>query len=154
MTDDSLPPLSKAEWIVMKIVWQLQKAVAREVSAVAAEENGWSSATVKTLLRRLVQKGYVHTTPVGNGFVYRPAQSASKSLRTAVEGLVGGIVEGATAPVIAHLVRNTQLTSADLDELQALIDEKKQTLEKPQVSTPSKRVSPKSNSSGKRGFQS
>jgi predicted transcriptional regulator len=154
MTDDALPPLSKAEWTVMKIVWQLQKAVAREVYTVAAEENEWSAATVKTLLRRLVQKGYVHTTPVGNGFVYRPAQSASTSLQTAVEGLVGGIIEGATAPVIAHLVRHTQLSSTDLDELQALIDEKKLAIEQGHFPAPAKRSATKTaKNSSKKGRQ-
>ena len=72
--------LSRAEWKVMKIVWELKKAMAREVYTIAGERYSWTPATVKTLLKRLVDKGYVSTTPVGNGFVYRPARSALSTL--------------------------------------------------------------------------
>ncbi len=46
---DEIEPkdLSKAEWKVMKIVWQERKALAREVYSVAGEEFGWTPATVK-----------------------------------------------------------------------------------------------------------
>ncbi|MEA1952412.1 MAG: BlaI/MecI/CopY family transcriptional regulator, partial [Planctomycetota bacterium] len=64
--------LSAAEWKVMRVVWDLKKAMAREVYTVAGRKHGWTPATVKTLLKRLVDKGYLNTTKVGNGFVYRP----------------------------------------------------------------------------------
>ena len=37
--------LSKAEWKVMKIVWELQKAMAREVYTIAGEQHAWAPAT-------------------------------------------------------------------------------------------------------------
>ena len=76
MSDSEQKDLSKAEWKVMKIVWELRKAMAREVYTIACEQHSWTPATVKTILKRLVDKGYVSTTQVGNGFVYRPAQTA------------------------------------------------------------------------------
>ena len=60
--------LSPAEWKVMKIVWDLQKGMAREVYTIAGREHGWTPTTVKTLLKRLVDKGYLLTSQVGNGF--------------------------------------------------------------------------------------
>jgi predicted transcriptional regulator len=125
-----LKDLSKAEWKVMKIVWEMQKAMAREIYTVAGEKFAWTPATVKTLLKRLVDKGYVSTTPVGNGFVYRPAQSASAALRSAADSLFTNAVAGATGPLLAHLVEQTPLSEDDLDSLQKLIDVKKQALKK------------------------
>ncbi len=124
---DEIEPkdLSKAEWKVMKIVWQERKALAREVYSVAGEEFGWTPATVKTLLRRLVDKGYLSATPVGNGFVYRPVQSAIKSLQSAADTLLTNAIDGTTGPLLAHMVQNSKLTSDDLDQLQKLIDAKK-----------------------------
>ena len=80
--------LSAAEWKVMKIVWDLQKGMTREIYTVAGEEHGWAPPTVKTLLKRLVDKGYLCTTEVGNGFVYRPAHSALSILRNAADMLL------------------------------------------------------------------
>ncbi len=122
--------LSKAEWKVMKIVWELKKGMAREVYTIAGEEHGWSAATVKTLLKRLLDKGYLTATHVGNGFVYRPAQSAIASLRQAADHLLTHTIEGTTGPLLAHMVKQTDLSLADIDQLQELIDAKKKSLKK------------------------
>ncbi|MAG93828.1 MAG: transcriptional regulator [Planctomycetaceae bacterium] len=122
--------LSKAEWKVMKIVWELRKAMAREVYTIAGEQHAWTPATVKTILKRLVDKGYVSTTQVGNGFVYRPAQSALSTLRTAADSLLTNAAEGTTGPLLAHMVERTSLSEDDLESLQKLIDAKKQSLKK------------------------
>jgi BlaI family penicillinase repressor len=123
--------LSKAEWKVMRIVWELQKAMAREVYTIAGEKHSWTPATVKTILKRLVDKGYLSTTQVGNGFVYRPAGSAFSALQAAADVLLDNTIEGTTGPLLAHMVEQTSLSEADLDALQKLIDAKKQSLSKP-----------------------
>ncbi|SIN82077.1 Predicted transcriptional regulator [Singulisphaera sp. GP187] len=122
--------LSKAEWKVMKIVWELRKAMAREVYTIAGEQHSWTPATVKTLLKRLVDKGYVSTTQVGNGFVYRPAQTPLSTLQAAADTLMTNAVEGMTGPLLVHMVERTPLSEADLDSLQKLIDAKKESLKK------------------------
>lgn len=122
--------LSKAEWKVMKIVWELRKAMAREVYTIAGQRHSWTPATVKTILKRLVEKGYLSTTRVGNGFVYRPAQSALSTLRSAADTLLTNTVEGATGPLLAHMVEQTSLSADELDLLEKLIDDKKQALKK------------------------
>ena len=96
--------LSRAEWKVMKIVWELRKGMAREVYTIAGEQYSWTSATVKTLLKRLVDKGYVSTTKVGNGFVYRPTQSALSTLQSAADALMTNTVEEAAGPLLVHMV--------------------------------------------------
>ena len=120
--------LSKAEWKVMKVVWELRKAMAREVYAIAGRDHSWTPATVKTLLNRLVDKGYVTTTRVGNGFVYRPARGALSTLQTAADALLTNAVEGMTGPLLAHMVERTALSESDLDSLQKLIEAKKKSL--------------------------
>lgn len=118
--------LSAAEWKVMRIVWDLQKAMAREVYSIAGERHGWSPATVKTLLKRLTDKGYLSTTKVGNGFVYRPARPAISILRRAADTLLKNTTRAATGPLLAHMVEASSLSPEDLDALQRLIDDKKQ----------------------------
>ena len=114
----------------MKIVWELRKAMAREVYTIAGERHAWTPATVKTLLKRLVDKGYVATTTVGNGFVYRPVNTALQTLQSAADTLFTNAVEGATGPLLAHLVEQVPLNEEDLNSLQKLIDAKKLSLKK------------------------
>jgi BlaI family transcriptional regulator, penicillinase repressor len=128
MNPEERKDLSKAEWKVMKIVWELRKAMAREVYTIAGEQYSWTPATVKTLLKRLVDKGYVSTTRVGNGFVYRPAQTALSTLQSAADTLMTNTVDGVTGPLLVHMVERMSLSKDDLDSLQKLIDAKKQSL--------------------------
>ena len=128
MSPEEPKDLSRAEWKVMKIVWELKKGMAREVYTIAGERHGWTPATVKTLLKRLVEKGYATTTTVGNGFVYRPAHSALSTLQSAADALLTNAVEGVTAPLLAHMVERMPLSEDDLDALQKLIDARKQSL--------------------------
>jgi BlaI family penicillinase repressor len=122
--------LSRAEWKVMKIVWELRKAMAREIYTIAGEQFSWTPATVKTLLKRLVDKGYVSTTRVGNGFVYRPARPALSALQSAADTLMTNVVEGVTGPLLAHMVERVSLSEDDIDVLQKLIEAKKKSLKK------------------------
>lgn len=130
--------LSKAEWKVMRIVWQLHKAMAREIYTVACQRHSWSPATVKTLLKRLVDKGYLATTRVGNGFVYRPTRSPIGALQAAADTLLDNAVEGMSGPLLAHMVEQSTLDESDLAALQKLIDAKKQSLNKRRTSAPRK----------------
>jgi predicted transcriptional regulator len=127
MSPEERKDLSKAEWKVMKIVWSLKKAMAREVYTIATEQHEWAPATVKTILKRLVEKGYVSTTRVGNGFVYRPAESALSALQSAADTLMSN-AEGVTGPLLVHMVERVNLSKDDLDSLQKLIDAKKKSL--------------------------
>ncbi len=128
MDPDERKDLSKAEWKVLRVVWGLQKAMAREVYTIAGPEHEWTPATVKTILKRLVTKGYLTTTPVGNGFVYRPAVSPLATLTSAADALITHAVDGVTGPLLAHMVDRVELSAADLDALGKLIEAKKRSL--------------------------
>ena len=121
---NELKELTNAEWKIMRIVWEEQKAVTREIYTIAGERHGWSPPTVKTLLRRIVDKGYVNVTQIGNGFLYRPARSSLQVVKKAVESLLDNAIEG-TGPLLVQLVENATLTDDDLDSLQRMIEQKR-----------------------------
>ncbi len=116
-------PLTPAEWKIMRIAWRLKECAARDVYTEAGEEHGWSVSTVKTMLRRLVEKGYLKAKPVGNSFLYRPAKSAIASLTKAADTLLANTLEGTTGPLLAHMVKRSELSDAEVAELRALLDQ-------------------------------
>lgn len=120
----------------MKIIWELRKCMAREVYTIAGERHGWSPNTVKTLLKRLVDKEYISATPVGNGFVYRPTESALATLQSAADNLLTNAIHEVTGPLLAHMVEQVALDEKDLDALQKLIDTKKRSLKKTEQNPP------------------
>lgn len=122
MAKASSQPLSAAEWKVMNIVWRRKSCAARDVCEDAQAEFGWSVSTVKTLLRRLVDKRYLQTTQVGNSFLYRPARPALSALRRAADLLLQNAVEGTVGPLLAHMVKTSRLSTEEVAELRALLD--------------------------------
>lgn len=106
----------------MNIVWRRKRCAARDVCEDARREHGWSASTAKTLLRRLVEKGYLQTTQVGNSFLYRPARPALSALRRAADTLLQNAVDGTVGPLLAHMVKCSRLSPDEVIELRALLD--------------------------------
>jgi BlaI family penicillinase repressor len=121
-TDEPAEPMTPAEWKVMKIVWNRKECAARDVYGEAGKSLGWAPTTAKSVLRRLVEKGHLTTTQVGNSFLYQPAESAVKSLIAAADVLLDIVLEGTTGLVLSHMVEKSQLSDEELAKLRALLD--------------------------------
>ena len=85
MSPDKLEPPTAAEWKILKAVFERGSCAARDVIDAADAEHGWSASTVKTLLRRLVEKGHLKTTQVGNCFLYEPVRTRLSTLCAAAQ---------------------------------------------------------------------
>jgi BlaI family penicillinase repressor len=123
MSRETPEALTPAEWKVMRIVWQHKSCAARDVVAAAGHAEGWAPSTVKTLLRRLVDKDYLTVTQVGNSFLYRPTRPALKSLFGAADVLLANALEGTVGPLLAYMVKKSKLSAEDLQQLRALLDQ-------------------------------
>lgn len=131
MSPSRLDPPTDAEWRILKIVFEHGDCAAREVIAAAAEHFDWSPSTVKTLLRRLVDKGQLRTRAVGNSLLYRPSRSVHKALQDSADALLERSVEGAMGPLLQYLVKRSRLSTGDLDALRALIEQRRAEEERP-----------------------
>ena len=116
--------LSDTEWIVMNFVWESQPVEASDVIAALAQDNGWSDATVKTMLHRLVKKGALAAEAVGKRYRYRAAVKRSECIRQASRSFLVHVFGGAAAPALLHLVKSSQLSPDEVAQLRKLLDEK------------------------------
>lgn len=123
MARDQADPLTPAEWKVMKIVWRRGSCAARDVYLEAGARHAMTPSTVKTHLRRLVDKGHLATRRVGNSFLYTPTRPALRSLKTAADRLLENALEGTTGPLLAYMLKKSKISREELDELRALLDE-------------------------------
>lgn len=122
MTRKHTDPLTPAEWKVMKIAWQLRSCAAREIYLHAGRIHGMSSSTVKSYLRRLVDKGFLNTQAVGNCFLYRPSRPALVSLCRAADWLLENSLDETTGPLLAYMVERSNLSRDDVAQLRNLLD--------------------------------
>ena len=89
--------LSELEHLVMEIVWERKAATAEEVRVALADRHPMKESTVRTMLTRLEEKGYVSHRVDGRTNVYSsvdaPQKVAAISVRQIIDRLCGGSVE-------------------------------------------------------------
>ncbi|TWJ10205.1 BlaI/MecI/CopY family transcriptional regulator [Altererythrobacter ishigakiensis] len=117
--------ISEAEHAVMEVLWDKNPATAADVSNALADERGWSLATVKTLLGRLVHKNAISASPDGRRYLYAPLIARSDYIGTESKRLVDRLFGGRAASLVAHLADQEALTEDDLTEIEALLKELK-----------------------------
>ena len=116
--------ISEAEWQVMNVVWRDQPVESQAVVEELAEPNGWSAATVKTMLHRLVKKKALAFEQDGKRYLYSATVRQSDCVRQASRSFVERVFGGSAAPALMHLVKNSKLTDAEVAELRRLLDHK------------------------------
>ena len=114
--------LSPAEWNVMQIVWRLSSGAARDIYQAAGDEHGMAASNVKTVLRRLVEKGHLETTTVGNCYVYSPTRSRLSTLCSDADRLLEHSRAEGAGRVLAYMIEKSGMSPDELDELRELLD--------------------------------
>lgn len=117
--------ISDAEHAVMEVLWQRSPLTAAEVCEQVCTARGWSLATVKTLLSRLVAKQALATEPDGKRFLYSPRVARESYVGSESRRLVDRLFGGRAAPLFAHLAESDALTEDDIAEIEALLKELK-----------------------------
>ncbi|MHB8956303.1 MAG: BlaI/MecI/CopY family transcriptional regulator [Pirellulaceae bacterium] len=117
--------ISDAEWIVMNLIWSSSPVEAAEVIDRIAAANGWSSATVKTMLHRLVRKGALAAEQNGKKYLYTPAVRRDACVRQASRSFLERVFGGDATPALIHFVKTAKLTEMDVEEIRAMLDKKR-----------------------------
>lgn len=118
--------ISEAEHAVMEVLWARSPVTATDVCDEICEARGWSQATVKTLLGRLVAKSAIAAEPEGRRFLYSPLIARTDYVGGESRRLVDRLFGGRAAPLFAHLAEQEVLTDQDLTEIEALLKELRQ----------------------------
>jgi predicted transcriptional regulator len=113
------------EWDLLEVLWQRERATARDVTDALADKRGWAVSTVKTLLDRMVPKGLVTARQVGPVWEYTPAVRRLDARRSAWGELVDKAFGGSVGPALHFLAKDAKLTKRELSELRTLLDRDK-----------------------------
>ena len=98
----SLPPLGDLEHELLAILWKHGEMTAFAVRKQVARK--LKDATIRTVLRRLEEKGYVTHSVVSGTFLYRARESAETAAASAVRGIVERFCGGSLERVLLGLV--------------------------------------------------
>ncbi len=117
--------LTKAEWTVIKAVWDNEPCAAPTLQEKLFGQTKWTYSTVRTLMDRMVAKGLLTAEKVRNVTVYRSALSRQQAQRGEVLSTLRQAFNGALTPMVQCLIETRKVSAAELDELEALIKARK-----------------------------
>jgi predicted transcriptional regulator len=110
-------PLSDLEHLVMEVVWSKPTCTSEEVRTALADRHPMKESTVRTMLKRLEEKGYVRHRVDGRTHVFsgvEPPQSvAARAVRQIIDRFCGGSVE----QLLVGMVANDVVDQHELERL-------------------------------------
>lgn len=115
--------ISAAESIVMEALWKRHPLTADEIISEIAESQGWTEATVKTLLNRLLGKDAVTATRDGRKYLYSPKVARADYVDEESSNLIDRLFDGRLSSLVTHFSEREKLSADDIAELKRLISE-------------------------------
>lgn len=113
--------ISSSELEVLEVLWRSEEPM--PIAAIRAALEGthsWDASTVKTLLRRLREKGAVDCEK-RDVFYYWPLLSRKEYRRWSTQSFLQRVYQGSARDLVAGLVEGCQLSQEDLDELRGIL---------------------------------
>jgi BlaI family penicillinase repressor len=120
MKGNTSPPhdpaeLGELEREILLIVWRVGFITADQVRENL--DRPLKDSTVRTVLRRLEEKGYLAHSVDDRTFVYRPAESRQRVAGRAVKRIVDWFCEGSVETLLVGMVDSKVLDRAELQRL-------------------------------------
>jgi predicted transcriptional regulator len=115
--NESMPDLGNLEREVMQLIWANGRLTAEAVREKLARR--LKESTVRTVLRRVEEKGYVNHDVDGRTYVYQATHPRAKVAAKAVQRIVDSFCNGSVEEVLVGMVDSAML---DQRQLRVLAD--------------------------------
>jgi predicted transcriptional regulator len=118
-----MKPLTKAEEQIMQSIWKLETAFLKDIIDAQPEPKPHSN-TIATIVKILVDKGFVGVNQIGRVHQYYPNVTKEEYSSSTIRNLVDGYFEGSFADAVSFMVKQKDIS---VKELELLLQEMKKT---------------------------
>jgi predicted transcriptional regulator len=113
--------LSRREREIMDAIFALgNRASVEDIRARLVDSPSYSAT--RTMLTRLVEKGYLRHQAQGNRYIYSATVSPAAAKRAGLQRFLGVFFDGSTHNLVTSLLRDETWTEDELNSLQSEID--------------------------------
>jgi len=121
---DRLKSLGEVEQVVMDYVWTHGPSTADACREALASSRPMKDSTIRTVLRRLEEKGYLTHQIQGRTFIYTASDARQNVAVRAVKGIIDRFCGGSAEALVLGMVDNAVLDRKQLERLARRIGEK------------------------------
>ena len=116
--------ISSAEWEVMRVLWTKGETTSTEITKILSTKQDWSASTVKTLLGRLADKGYLTSRREGRTYLYQAVLNEEEANLRAVYEVLSKICLTKHHHLLGKLIQQTPMTKEQIKDLQEILASK------------------------------
>ena len=122
---ENIGDLGKTEWALLNICWKKgPKTTAKEIHEESMKERYRCYVTVKTILDRLVDKGYLEREMLGPVWLYTPKRNPKQVVSSAIDDFMKTVMDHDRMPLLKHLL-SEDISSDEIRAIQQLIKNRK-----------------------------
>jgi len=119
-------PLSELESEVMRVVWDSGPCPVEAVYEVVSKKRELKETSVRTILRRLEQKGYLRHQQKGRAYEYWAAEPARSLAARAVRQIIDRFCKGSVEDLVSGMVEGKMLSKGEMDRLERFVRDSKE----------------------------
>lgn len=116
--------LGEVEQAVMDYIWTQGRSSAEACREALASSRPMKDSTIRTVLRRLEEKGYVRHEIEGRTFIYSASEARQNVAVRAVKGIIDRFCGGSAEQLVLGMVDNAVLDRKQLERLARRIAER------------------------------
>lgn len=117
--------LTRAEEQVMQVLWSLKKSFLKEIVENSPEPRPHPN-TIATILKILIEKGFVDFETQGRNNLYHPKISREEYGKKSAQQVVKGYFNGSPALLVSQFLSDNKLSVEELEEMLEKIKSAKQ----------------------------
>jgi BlaI family penicillinase repressor len=118
----SVVELTEVEWEIMKVVWEKQPCAAGTVQETLAKSKDRAYSTVKTMLDRMTEKGFLQIEKIRNVQLFSSCISEVDAKRGEFRKMLKRAFDGALTPMMQFLFEHEGISKKQASELRRLVN--------------------------------
>jgi predicted transcriptional regulator len=126
--NSELPALSTAQREIMEVIWERGEISAREMREALSQTREVARNTVRTLLERMEEKGWLVHREQGRTFLYSAARPREETVGQKVIEVIDQVCGGSPEALMTAILDYRGLTPSELKRIRSLLDVAKGTL--------------------------
>jgi predicted transcriptional regulator len=109
----------------MQAIWESGASAVDAVHRHVTRKRPLKEATIRTILRRLEQKGYLTHDTAGRAYIYRAVEPRRGLAARAVRQIIDRFCQGSVEDLVSGMVDANLLTRTELGALEELVRERR-----------------------------
>jgi len=114
--------LTEAQWEIMRVVWAKEPCAAGTVQEALAKSKDWAYATVKIMMDRMVEKGFLEINRIRNLQLFRSCISEVQAKRGELRKMLKRGFGGALTPLLKFLIEHEGLSKEEAAQLREFVN--------------------------------